>query len=166
MLYAANHLTLLATDSTQLAQITISDSSQPQTSTNNLLVYQPRFDDHHNSNLAGVFINLEGVFPPFTSYNVTHQSVKFSQTKKMGSGMEEHWLELLTLATIFTFSVCPVNFYLWHCYPAMPWVQYRLFPDISQFFSCLLPFKISPFLMNCLNCELAEMQLVMGSNVV
>ena len=70
-LSATNHSTLLATDATQLAQITISDSSQPQTSTNNLLAYRPRFDDHHDSNLAGVFINLEGVFPclaPFTNY--------------------------------------------------------------------------------------------------
>ena len=30
---------------------------------NNLLAYRPRIDDHHDSNLAGIFINLEGVFP-------------------------------------------------------------------------------------------------------
>ena len=33
------------------------------TSSNNLLAYRPRFVDAHNSNLAGVFINMEGVFP-------------------------------------------------------------------------------------------------------
>ena len=70
-LYATNHSTLQVTDYTQLAQITISNSSQDQTSSNNLLAYRPRFSDGHNSNLAGVFINLEGVFPclaPLTNY--------------------------------------------------------------------------------------------------
>ena len=70
-LYATNHSTLQGTDSTQLAQVTISDSSQPQTSSNNLLAYRPRYNDGHSSNLAGVFINLEGVFPclaPLTNY--------------------------------------------------------------------------------------------------
>ena len=69
-LYATNHSTLLAP--TQLAQVTISDSSQPQTSSNNLLAYRPRYNDYHSTNLAGVFINLEGVFPclaPPTNYN-------------------------------------------------------------------------------------------------
>ena len=71
-LFVTNHSTLQASDHTQLAQITISDSSQAQTSTNNLLAYRPRYNDYHNSNLAGVFINLEGVFPclvPLTTYN-------------------------------------------------------------------------------------------------
>ena len=70
-LYATNHSTLQATDSTQLAQVTISDSSLAQTSSNNLLAYRPRYNDEHSSNLAGVFINLEGVFPclaPLTNY--------------------------------------------------------------------------------------------------
>ena len=68
-LYATNHSTLRATDSTQLAQITISNSSQDQTSSNNLLAYRPRYNDGHNSNLAGVFINLEGVFPCLAPLN-------------------------------------------------------------------------------------------------
>ena len=70
-LHAANHSTLLASDSTQLAQITLTSTAQAVTSTNNLLGYRPRFNDHHNSNLAGIFINLEGVFPclaPLTNY--------------------------------------------------------------------------------------------------
>ena len=33
------------------------------TSTNNLLAYRPNFNDNHGSGLAGVFINMEGVFP-------------------------------------------------------------------------------------------------------
>ena len=71
-LFAANHLTLQATDYMLLAQITISNSSQDQTSSNNILAYRPRVSDGHNSNLAGVFINLEGVFPclaPLTNYH-------------------------------------------------------------------------------------------------
>ena len=70
-LYATNHSTLLVSDAMQLAQVTISDSSRAQTSPNNLLAYRPRYHDPHNSNLAGVFINLEGVFPclaPLTNY--------------------------------------------------------------------------------------------------
>ena len=59
-LYATNATTLLFTDATQLAEVTISDSSLAQTSSNNLLAYRPRYSD---TNLAGVFINLEGVFP-------------------------------------------------------------------------------------------------------
>ena len=42
------------------------------TSLNNVIAYRPRFSDYHNSNLAGVFINLEGVCPWFeqvTNYN-------------------------------------------------------------------------------------------------
>ena len=50
-------------DGITLASITISDSSQSVTSANNLLGYRPRFADSHSSNLAAVFINLEGVFP-------------------------------------------------------------------------------------------------------
>ena len=66
-LLRTNHTTLQANDSTSLADITISSSSQPLTSSNNLLAYRPRFDDTHNSNLAGIFINLEGVFPCLVS---------------------------------------------------------------------------------------------------
>ena len=65
-LYAINHSTLHY--STQLAQVTISDTSQPQTSSNNLLAYRPRYD---GTNLTTVFINMEGVFPclaPLTNY--------------------------------------------------------------------------------------------------
>ena len=63
-LFAANHSTLLTTDATQLAQITISDSSQSYTS--NLLAYRPRFGDLHSSGLGAIFVNLEGVFPCLT----------------------------------------------------------------------------------------------------
>ena len=70
-LFATNHSTVQDADSRQLAQVTISDSSEAQTSTNNLLAYRPRYNDNLNTNLAGVFINLEGVFPclvPLTTY--------------------------------------------------------------------------------------------------
>ena len=62
-LLASNHTTLQTGDSTQLAAITIADSSRAVTSSNNLFAYRPRFSDDHRSNLAGAFINLEGVFP-------------------------------------------------------------------------------------------------------
>lgn len=63
VLLRTNHTTLQTGDATRLAGITISNVSQQVTSSNNLLAYRPRFDDHHDSNLAGIFINLEGVFP-------------------------------------------------------------------------------------------------------
>ena len=62
-LYSANHSTLLSSDSSQLAQISVSDSSQAATSSNNFLAYRPRYSDLHGSNLASLFINIEGVFP-------------------------------------------------------------------------------------------------------
>ena len=62
-LHLTNHSTLLLTNSTLLAQIRLTPSSQPKTSMNNLLAYRPRFNDKHNSSLAAIFINLEGVFP-------------------------------------------------------------------------------------------------------
>lgn len=71
-LYSANHSTLLSSDSSQLAQISIFNSSQAETSSNNILAYRPRFSNYHRSNLAGVFINLESVFPcieQLTKYN-------------------------------------------------------------------------------------------------
>ena len=69
ILYAVNHSTLLESDLTQLAQLTISDISQSYTS--NLLGYRPRFNDYHGSGLGAIFINIEGVFPcvaPLASY--------------------------------------------------------------------------------------------------
>jgi hypothetical protein len=46
-----------------IATVSLEDPSQAVTSSNYLLAYRSRFADDHNSNLAGVFINMEGVFP-------------------------------------------------------------------------------------------------------
>ena len=62
-LFRANHATLQTDDSTELASVSLTDPSQAVTSPNNLLSYRPRFADRQNSGLAGVFINMEGVFP-------------------------------------------------------------------------------------------------------
>jgi hypothetical protein len=62
-LFGLNHTTLQNRDATELATVSLSNSAQAVTSSNNLLAYRPRFADAHNSNLAGVFINMEGVFP-------------------------------------------------------------------------------------------------------
>ena len=62
-LFAQNHTTLQISETNELAIISLSNPSQAVTSSNNLLAYRPRFADPHNSNLAGVFINLESVFP-------------------------------------------------------------------------------------------------------
>ena len=71
-LQSTNQSTLMKRDSTEIADITISNSSQSVTSSNNLLAYRPRFDDFHNSGLGAIFINIEGVFPcvaPLTDYS-------------------------------------------------------------------------------------------------
>ena len=60
-LLVKNHTTL--TDFTPLANISVSNPPEAVTSSNNLLAYRLRFRDIHNSNLAAVFINIEGVFP-------------------------------------------------------------------------------------------------------
>ena len=69
-LLASNHTTLQVSDATELATISLSNTSQAVTSANNLLAYRPRFTDGHNSNLAGVFINMEGVFPCTESLSI------------------------------------------------------------------------------------------------
>ena len=51
------------TTGTPLADIDLSNSAVAVTSSNNLFAYRPRFRDPHGSNLAAIFINLEGVFP-------------------------------------------------------------------------------------------------------
>ena len=61
ILQAKNLTTLTA--STPLADISLSNPDQAATSSNNLFAYRPRFSDDHGSNLAAIFINLEGVFP-------------------------------------------------------------------------------------------------------
>ena len=62
-LLAQNHTTLQISEATELAIVSLSNPSQAVTSSNNLLAYRPRFADTHTSNLAGIFINMEGVFP-------------------------------------------------------------------------------------------------------
>ena len=62
-LFRANHATLQESDYTVLANVSLTDPSLAAISPNNLLAYRPRFRDDHNSGLAGVFINVEGVFP-------------------------------------------------------------------------------------------------------
>ena len=41
--------------------ISLEDPSAPQTST--LLAYRPRYDDFHDSGLAGLFVKIQDVFP-------------------------------------------------------------------------------------------------------
>ena len=71
-LFAVNHTTLQESDSTELATVSLTNSSQAVTSSNNLLAYRPWFADIHNSNLAGAFVNLEGVFPCLQSLSNYH----------------------------------------------------------------------------------------------
>ena len=54
-------LRLFSANST--SEISIQDPAQSAISSDNLLAYYPIFADRHNSSLAGIFINLEGIFP-------------------------------------------------------------------------------------------------------
>ena len=46
-----------------ITEISIANPSQPSTSMDNTLAYRPNFADYHQSGLAGVFLNLERIFP-------------------------------------------------------------------------------------------------------
>ena len=71
-LLTKNDTTLQTSEATELATVSLSNPSQAVTSSNNLLAYRPQFADDHNSNLAGVFINMEGVFPCLQSLSNYH----------------------------------------------------------------------------------------------
>ena len=52
------------------ASISLANPSQPATSSNNLLAYRPNFNDYHSSGLAGIFVNLDGVFPCSAGHDI------------------------------------------------------------------------------------------------
>ena len=89
-LHAVNHSSLIATQATQLAQITITDSSQPYS--NNLLAYRPRFNDFHGSGLGAMMPSLSISRALFHAYHLlptTTQSAAHSPRRKMDSGVEK-----------------------------------------------------------------------------
>ena len=45
------------------SEVTLTDPTQSAVSSDNLLAYYPNFKDRHNSGLAGIFINIKGIFP-------------------------------------------------------------------------------------------------------
>ena len=47
----------------QGGSISLSDPSRAVTSSNNLVAYRPRFNDHHRSGFGAMFLNLPGIFP-------------------------------------------------------------------------------------------------------
>ena len=51
------------TGGAKITEISIANPSQPSTSADNTLAYRPNFADLHQSGLAGVFLNLEKLFP-------------------------------------------------------------------------------------------------------
>ena len=46
-----------------ISQLSILNTSYKYTSANNIIAYRPHYNDHHNSNLAILFFNLEAAFP-------------------------------------------------------------------------------------------------------
>ena len=71
-LFATNHTTFEDDDAIELASISLENPSHDVTSSNNLFAYRPRYSDHHDSGLAAVFVNLEGVFPCLRSVSSYH----------------------------------------------------------------------------------------------
>ena len=51
------------TSGATIAEISISNPSEPSTSANNILAYRPNYADFHRSGLAAVFLNIEQIFP-------------------------------------------------------------------------------------------------------
>ena len=89
-LFRANHATLQQNDSTELANVSLTNPSLAVISSNNLLAYQPRFTDAYGlqSGLAGVFINMV-CFHAFSHSLDTIQYVKSFLKKRMVSGGEK-----------------------------------------------------------------------------
>jgi hypothetical protein len=54
-------------DGVQRDSISLSDPSASQTSS--LLAYRPNYDDYHDSGLAGLFVNIQEVFPCTAAIN-------------------------------------------------------------------------------------------------
>ena len=55
---------LLRLDSANTSsEISLKDPAKSAVSSDNLLAYYPKFADRHHSGLAGIFINVEGIFP-------------------------------------------------------------------------------------------------------
>jgi len=51
------------TEADVISEISIANPSQPSTSADNTLAYRPNYADYHQSGFAGVFLNLEKIFP-------------------------------------------------------------------------------------------------------
>ena len=45
------------------ATIPLRSATTPRTSTNKILAYRPKYSDLHRSSLAGIFVNIEKIFP-------------------------------------------------------------------------------------------------------
>ena len=130
-LFASNHTTLQENDATELATISLSNPSQAVTSSNNLLAYRPRFTDGHNSNLAGVFINMEGVFPCIQSLSIyipicqvfSHEDDGFRRGKALiGAGDSGNSLRVFSsTSNILTYGIavqeCPE--FTASCFPTL-----------------------------------------------
>ena len=43
----------------KIAKVSVANPSSPTTSSNKLLAYRPQFNEWHNSNLAGIFLNAK-----------------------------------------------------------------------------------------------------------
>ena len=83
-LYRLNHFTIDYSIDAPLATVSVTNGSQAATSSNNLLAYRPSYNDAHNSNLAGIFINLEGVFPCIVPLNNYIQICHLSSAEEDG----------------------------------------------------------------------------------
>jgi hypothetical protein len=122
-LFAQNHTTLQDSDSTELAAVSLTNSSQAMTSSNNLPAYRPRFADVHNSNLAGVSLiwKESGVFPCLQSLTTdnlicqmfSHEEDGFRSGKALiGAGdIGNHFCVFSTNSDVLTYGVavqdCP-----------------------------------------------------------
>ena len=141
-LFVANHSTLQATDSKQLAQITISDSSQDQTSPNNLLAYRPRYNDGHNSNLASVFINLEGVFPCLATLTSYFPICGVFTEEEDGFRNGKVFIDSGDIGNNFRVAIQHLQQHsdLWYCNPNCPEFDATCFPTYhSLSVACYLP---------------------------
>ena len=97
-----------------LASLSLSDPSQDQTS-NSTLAHHPNYADYHSSGLAGIFVNIEEVFPctaGIENYNPVCSKVIREEDGFMCGGDPLVTLETLT---VFGYGIVTYGLAIQNC---------------------------------------------------
>ena len=122
------------------AIIPLKSGSSSLTSTNNILAYRPKYSDYHSSGLAGIFVNIEKIFPCIAGTNYvpicsifTSEEDGFRKGKQyielgdLGNHVEVFGKNIATYG--LAISGCPKLYGAWGCLPCY----------VTSTVVCLLP---------------------------